>query len=58
MPTTSSQMISQELDSINAWVEETEKVINSQASFDTFQPAASRGGGDCHEVPVRVGQHP
>ena len=39
MQTTSSQMISQELISINAWVEETEKIINSQASFDTFQPA-------------------
>ena len=35
----SSQMVSLELDSINAWVEETEKLINSQASFDTYQPS-------------------
>ena len=35
----SSQMVSLELDSINAWVEETEKLINSQVSFDTFQPS-------------------
>ena len=35
----SSQLISQELKSINSWVEETEKVINSQASYDTFQPS-------------------
>ena len=27
------------LDHIQAWVEETEQVISSQASFDTFQPA-------------------
>ena len=39
MPTTNSQLISRELGSINAWVEETEKVISSQASFDTFQAA-------------------
>ena len=35
----SSQLISRELDFINAWVEETEKLINSQASFDTYQPS-------------------
>ena len=38
MPSPSSQLISQELESINSWVEETEKV-NSQASYDTFQPS-------------------
>ena len=31
--------MSRELESINSWVEETEKVINSQASYDTFQPS-------------------
>ena len=39
MQRSSSQLISRELESINSWVEETEKVINSQASFDTFQPS-------------------
>ena len=27
------------LEHIQAWVEETEQVLSSQASFDTFQPA-------------------
>ena len=39
MQRSSSQLISRELESINSWVEETEKVINSQASYDTFQPS-------------------
>ena len=35
----SSQMNNSELLAIQAWVEETEQVISSQSSFDTFQPA-------------------